>query len=114
MDITVIALLNGSITSRNYDKNELNEIEKIKDNIDVPQSISAAQGKLALIEYGKYQEAIDFINSISDPTEKIKAEVNFNQRNSWERNNPALLNLAKALNIKDDDLDKMFIFGAKQ
>lgn len=81
---------------------------------NVPASISTAQGHLALIEYGKFQAAVDFINGISDPTEKLKAEVNFYRRNDWQRDNPTLLALAQGLGITDQELDQMFIFGATQ
>lgn len=80
----------------------------------VPESISTAQGHLALIEYGKYQSADEFINAIPDPVEKLKAEVNFYRRNDWERDNPTLLALAQGLGITDEELDQMFIFGSTQ
>lgn len=76
--------------------------------------ISTAQGHLALIEYGKYQAAVDFINAIPDPIEKLKAEVNFYRRNDWQRDNPTLLDLALGLGISDSELDQMFIFGSTQ
>jgi len=82
--------------------------------IGVPQSISTAQGHLALIEYGKYQDAVDFIDAIVDPVEKLKAEVNFYRRNDWQRDNQTLIFLAKGLGISDAELDQMFIFGATQ
>lgn len=78
----------------------------------VPKAISTAQGHLALIEFEKYQAAVDFINAIPDATEKLKAEVNFYQRNDWQRDNPTLLGLAQALGIDDSQLDEMFIFGS--
>lgn len=76
--------------------------------------ISTAQGHLALIEYGKYQAAVDYIEAIPDPVEKLKAEVNFYRRNDWQRSNPTLLALAQGLGISDAELDQMFIFGSKQ
>lgn len=79
-----------------------------------PFSISTAQGQLALIEYGKYQAAVDFINAIPDPIEKLKAEVNFYRRNDWQRDNPTLLALAQGLGISEAELDQMFIFGSTQ
>lgn len=79
-----------------------------------PQKISTAQGHLALIEYGKYQEAVAFIEAIPNPTQKLIAEVNFYRRNDWQRDNETLLVLASALGISDAELDQMFIYGSAQ
>lgn len=87
---------------------------KVSAKILVPESISAAQGHLALIEFGLYKAAVDFINAIPDPNTKLKSEVNFYRRNDWQRDNQVLLDLAQGLGITSEQLDQMFIFGATQ
>jgi len=114
MNVTEINLESGEVTSRPYTDDELESIASNQQINLVPQSISTAQGQLALIEFGKYQAAVDFINAIPDPVEKLKAEVNFYRRNDWQRDNQTLLALAQGLGISDAELDQMFIFGATQ
>lgn len=98
--------LNGEVT---YSEENLPDLTPPQ---TIPLTISTAQGHLALIEYGKYQDAVDFIEAIPDPTQKLIAEVNFYRRNDWQRDNETLLVLASALGISDAELDQMFIYGS--
>lgn len=79
-----------------------------------PLEISKAQGLLALVHFDKYQAMMDLINAIPDPAEKLIAEINVFQRNTWERKNETLIGLATALEISSRQLDEMFVYGSMQ
>ena len=51
----------------------------------VPQSVSRAQGKLALIQAGLWPAAIAFVEGITDPAQKAYAEVALNDTQEWRR-----------------------------
>ena len=74
----------------------------------VPLYISKAQGKIALIDAGLWPQVVSFIDSISDPIEKMKAEVSLNDTYEWRRDSPFLNTAAEAIGLSSDDLDNLF------
>ena len=79
----------------------------------VPQSVSRAQGKLALIGAGLWPAAIAFVDGITDPAQKAYAEVALNDTQEWRRDSPFLAAAAAALSISDEQLDALFIAAAE-
>lgn len=79
----------------------------------VPQSVSRAQGKSALIRAGLWQGVVDFVNSISDPVEKAVAEVALNDTTHWQRSSLFLNSAAEALGLTNEQLNQLFIDAAK-
>ncbi len=75
----------------------------------VPQSVSRAQGKLALIGAGLWPAAIAFVNGITDPAQKAYAEVALNDTQEWRRDSPFLASAAAALDLSEAQLDTLFI-----
>lgn len=73
----------------------------------VPQVISSAQGKLALIELGMHDAAHSYLNAIDDPTEKLKAQIEW-ERPTWERVSPFLNATWSALGGTQEQLDDAF------
>ncbi len=74
----------------------------------VPQSVSRAQGKLALIGAGLWPAAIAFVDGITDPAQKAYAEVALNDTQEWRRDSPFLASAA-ALDLSEAQLDTLFI-----
>lgn len=79
----------------------------------VPQSVTKAQGKAALIQSGLWQDVIDYVASIEDATQKVLAEVALNDTTHWQRSSPFLNAAAQALGLTDEQLDQMFIDASK-
>lgn len=77
------------------------------EKIPVPQSISGAQGQLALIETGKYADARAHIDSLTAPAEKLKAEIEWN-RPTYERASPFLNAVWEAMGGTQEQLDDLF------
>ena len=75
----------------------------------VPQSVSRAQGKLALIQAGLWPAAIAFVEGITDPAQKAYAEVALNDTQEWRRDSPFLASAAAALGLSEGQLDTLFI-----
>ena len=75
----------------------------------VPQSVSRAQGKLALIQAGLWPAAIAFVNGITDPAQKTYAEVALNDTQEWRRDSSFLKSATAALGLSEEQLDTLFI-----
>ena len=76
---------------------------------NVPQSVSRAQGKLALIGAGLWPAALAFVDAITDPTQRAYAEVALHDTQEWRRDSPFLASAAAALDLSDEQLDTLFI-----
>ena len=80
--------------------------------IPVPQQITRAQGKAALIMQGLWGAVLDYVASIQDPTQRALAEVALNDTPTWERSSPFLNAAANGLGMTDEQLDALFIQAA--
>lgn len=77
----------------------------------VPRIVTRAQGIAALILSGKDTLVQQVIDSVADPVQRKLAQNDWNNRLTFERDNPRLNAIAAALSI---DLDAMFILAAQQ
>lgn len=75
----------------------------------VPQQITRAQGKAALIMQGHWQAVLDYVASIQDPTQRALAEVALHDTLTWERSSPFLNAAVAGLGMTDEQLDALFI-----
>lgn len=80
---------------------------------EIPQVITRAQGKIALIMSGRWEAVLAYVAAIEDPTDKAMAEVALHDTLNWERNSPSVQATAAALNLSSADLDELFINAAK-
>src|SRR5690554_4634605 len=74
----------------------------------VPEQVTRAQCKAALIQSGLWQDVLDYVDGITDPTEKALAEVALNDTTHWRRDSPFLNAAAQALNLTSEQLDELF------
>lgn len=79
----------------------------------VPDFVSRAQGKAALIQAGKWADVLAFVDGIEDPTEKALAEVALNDTQTWRRDSPFLASATEALGLSEAEVDDLFIEAAK-
>lgn len=79
----------------------------------VPQSVSRAQGKIALMSAGKWNAVVEYVNSITDPTEKSFAEIALNDTLDWRRDSPFLNEAATKIGLSPDQLDQLFVEAEK-
>ena len=75
----------------------------------VPQSVSRAQGKAALIAAGLWPAVLAYVNAIADPTDKALAEVALNDTQEWRRDSLFLNSAATALGLTSAQLDQLFV-----
>lgn len=75
----------------------------------VPQSVSRAQGKAALIAAGLWPSVLAYVNAIADPTDKALAEVAVNDTQEWRRDSLFLNSAATALGMTAAQLDQLFV-----
>ena len=78
----------------------------------VPQQITRAQGKVALIMQGYWQAVLDYAASIQDPTQRALANVALHDTSTWERSSPFLNAAVEGLGMTDEQLDALFIQAA--
>lgn len=74
----------------------------------VPQSVSRAQGKAALIQAGLWSAVVAYVDAMTDPTEKALAEVALNDTTEWLRTSPFLNQAAITLGLTETQLDDLF------
>lgn len=79
----------------------------------VPQQVTRAQGKAALIQAGLWDAVEDYVDSITDPTEKALALVALNDTTHWQRSSPFLNAAADALGLTEQQLDDLFVQAAE-
>jgi hypothetical protein len=82
------------------------------DDVEVPQTITRRQFKIALSVLGyKEQDIIDGINQLPEPNKTI-AMISYTEAGSFDRFNPELIFVAKTfLNLTDLQLNEIFITG---
>ena len=79
--------------------------------VPIPQVITARQGKLTLLDFGIYQNVLEYINSLSGD-EAIRAKISWEAATEFNRNDPVLEAITEALNLTSEEIDQMFIHGA--
>lgn len=80
----------------------------------VPQSLSRAQARAALILAGLIDQVQPAIDTIADPLQRALVQNDWDNRSTFDRDNPTLLSLSSALGLTDAQLDGLFIEGAKR
>lgn len=78
----------------------------------VPEAVSKAQGKAALIQAGHWQAVLNYVDNIEDPNQKALAEIAINDTQEWLRSSPLLNSMAVAIGLSSEDLDDLFIAAA--
>ena len=79
----------------------------------VPESITRAQGKAALIQAGLWASVVAYVDAIPDPTDKALAGVALNDTLEWRRSSPFLNTAVTALDLTEGQLDALFITAAQ-
>lgn len=79
----------------------------------VPEQVSRAQGKAALIAAGLWSDVLAYVDAITDPTEKALAEVALDDTTHWRRDSPTMQSISTALDITSEQMDDLFISASK-
>lgn len=79
----------------------------------VPQVVTRRFGRKALILSGLMVKVNAAIASIADETQRDLVQNDFDDSENFERQNPTLLLLARALNLTDEAIDDLFILAGK-
>lgn len=84
--------------------------EWVQDQIDIPQTVSARQVRIWLIQHGISLALVEnAIDNIQDPILKEVTKVEWEYAPYIERNHPMLVPLSEALGLSQDQLDQAFI-----
>jgi len=79
--------------------------------VEVPQIVTNAQFRLALIEKGQSISNINaFINSKEEPLRDVLNSL-WEYANHFERQNPQLISMATLLGLTSEQLDNLFIIA---
>lgn len=97
------------LTSPKLGIEELGDVVKIL----IPESITKRQAKQQLLLDGKLNQVQEVIDSISDETERMMAQLYWDDSTEFERIHPTLVGLGTALGLTEAELDMMFINASK-
>lgn len=87
------------------------EIKEFTIGSQVPQTVTNAQFRLALIESGQSISNINaFINSKEEDVRDVLNSL-WEYANHFERQNPQLIAMAELLGLTSEQLDKLFILA---
>lgn len=75
----------------------------------VPESVTRAQGKAALINAGLWPAVLDYVAGITDATQQALAEVALNDTLEWRRDSPFLAACAAGMGLSTEQLDALFV-----
>lgn len=75
----------------------------------VPQAVSRRQAKQALLLAGVLAQVQPAIDAIADPVSRAMVQIEWDDSQVFERNRPALIGLAMALGMSQEQLDQLFI-----
>lgn len=75
-------------------------------------TISNAQMRLWLVDYGHYPAVLAFINGIVDPIQRLKAQIEFQSRGTIHITHPLTQAVAAALNLTAEQLQAAFAEAA--
>lgn len=78
----------------------------------VPQTVTARQAHSALRIAGKYDLVIAAIAAIQDPVQRGLMEDEFHKSQTFERQRPALLQLAAGIGLTSEEIDALFKLAA--
>lgn len=79
----------------------------------VPQVVSRAQVKVALIQAGLWAQVLALVAAIPDPVERAVAEVTLHDTQEWRRDSAFLAQAAQALDLTEQQLDELFVTAAE-
>ena len=91
------------------------EIEELGDvvKILIPEAITKRQAKQQLLLEGKLGQVQEVIDSIPDETERMMAQLYWDESTEFERSHPTLTEIGAALGLTEAELDMMFINASK-
>ena len=91
------------------------EIEELGDvvKILIPESVTKRQAKQQLLLDGKLNQVQEVIDSIYDETERMMAQLYWDESTEFERKHPTLTEIGAALGLTEAELDMMFINASK-
>lgn len=75
---------------------------------DVPQSVTKYQGKMALLQFGLYDQIDEYVRTSTDSALKIS----WNDTTNFERNNQFVASMAEVFELTNDQIDDLFILAA--
>lgn len=93
-------------------EDEANALIQAKRASDVPQVLTRKQARQALILVGLFKNVKQAIDSIPDETQRLLVQVEWDDSDTYQRDNPTLMMLASALGLSSEALDQLFIKGA--
>ena len=79
--------------------------------IVIPEQVTRAQGKVALVQAGLFQDVVTYIDNLPEPNRTL-AQIAFNETNTWRRSSEWLNQIANELSITQEQLDNLFITAA--
>lgn len=79
----------------------------------VPEAVTRAQGKAALVQAGLWADVLAYVAGITDPTQQALAEIALHDTLEWRRDSPFLAACAVGLGLTPEQLDALFIAASE-
>lgn len=77
----------------------------------IPQAVTRRQGRLALLSVGKLADVEAAIGAITDPAERMAAQIEY-EADTWERSNAFLQSMWAQLGGTEEQLDDLFMLAS--
>jgi hypothetical protein len=77
----------------------------------VPAKVTRRQGRRALLESGYLQPVEAYLASITDETERLQAQIEY-EAETWERPNPWVAHVLELLELTPEQGDDLFRLAA--
>lgn len=74
----------------------------------VPREVTRRQGRQALLLAGLLHQVQPAIDAIEDPTQRALMQIEWEDAQTFQRDRPQLIALARALGLDDPSLDALF------
>lgn len=84
----------------------------IDEVVVIPENVSRAQGKAALLAAGMLDAVEGYINTL-EGGDKTLALLAFNETNEWRRDSPFLNQAATVLGVTQEQMDELFLEASK-
>ena len=113
VEADMIAMSDGEVERHRFPEKFLNAAEKREKYLKSLKPLTRRQFKLILLKHDLLDKVSEGLAKIEDKTLRMQAQIEFEDSTMFERLNPTLLLLYKAMGISESKLDSMWEEGLK-
>ena len=113
VEADMIAMSDDEVERHRFPEKFLNAAEKREKYLKSLKPLTRRQFKLILLKHDLLDKVSEGLAKIEDKTLRMQAQIEFEDSTMFDRLNPTLLMLYKAMGISESKLDSMWEEGLK-